>query len=553
MIVSFDSRPSYHTTLSFHTQYDRSTMPKQRPDYADSSESDQDDVAKRKSARITKKKSSPPISDDNRRSSSRRKLKEGDDTEDLTKEGSRQSLKKRGSSRHNQEAANGENNLESESRGSFKKETSKRRSKSQQRKNKDDDEDDDDWRMSLTKDKHHFEDSPKLKEGDPNGLRREESRKSLKKRRNSRNHQEADGEEDTILEHSEESPDRSVLKKESSRRKKSQQSKNKGDEEDDDDCEDSHETSTSISLGDGSRNQMERQQESKKKRNCKKNVTSNDEDSEYDSEIDLEIAKRNKKSKSVERQESIVFKDVSPEAEDPQHAKDWSNIALILICIALVGAALGLLVVVLMRGSGSEGSSDEQQADPIRTTPAPTISTQPTASPAPSASPTSSPAPTVSRFSTLETLLKPFLVFVDTAQPETPQYRALSWLADEDPAQLDLEATPNKVLLERYVMSVFYFATMGEEWEEQIYFLSGSSTCAWRFGNSFATRGVVCGSENQLRMIQIVFKNVGGTLPTELGLLSDLEEILLGANSIGGTLPSELGNLSKLSNLSMGK
>jgi Leucine-rich repeat (LRR) protein len=54
-------------------------------------------------------------------------------------------------------------------------------------------------------------------------------------------------------------------------------------------------------------------------------------------------------------------------------------------------------------------------------------------------------------------------------------------------------------------------------------------------------------------MIQIVNKNVGGTLPTELGLLSDLEDILLGANQIGGALPSELGNLSKLSSLSMGK
>jgi hypothetical protein len=102
-------------------------------------------------------------------------------------------------------------------------------------------------------------------------------------------------------------------------------------------------------------------------------------------------------------------------------------------------------------------------------------------------------------------------------------------------------------------MTVFYFATIGEEWTEQISFLSSRSVCSWRFGASFASRGVICGRENQLRLIQIVNKNVGGTLPTELGLLEDLEEILLGANNIGGTLPSELGNLSKLSNLSIGK
>jgi hypothetical protein len=276
-----------------------------------------------------------------------------------------------------------------------------------------------------------------------------------------------------------------------------------------------------------------------------------------DSEYDLEKAMRKQISKSGdithvsdERQDSIVSK---AEAADPEPEKDWGKIALILICIATVGAVVGVVVLLMQQASGNKEPSSGEQLNSFRPTPGPTTSLQPTASPAPSASPTTSPAPTVSRFSSLETILEPFSVFVDAAQPNTPQFRALSWLADDDPAQLDLEATPTNKLLERYVMTVFYFATVGEEWWEQISFLSSQQTCAWRYGGSFATRGVVCGRDNQLRMIQIVNKNVGGTLPTELGLLSDLEEILLGANIIGGALPSELGNLSKLSNLYIGK
>jgi hypothetical protein len=631
-IISLEGTILFPFTLLLTVPYTmRSTNPKHLSDL-DMSESDQDDSAERKSAKVRTKKSPLPSDDENRQSSRQKLMMMEGDTEDLKSKEARQSVKKRRSSRNCQNTDG--KDLESEECRRYLKKESSRRKKSQESKNKGDEEDDAEQKRSTT-DNHQSETSHKLKENDPEDpkskesrqrrsernsqeaaygkeLEREESRRSLKKessrrkkskdkenkdfredieeqkrstknkhhsgesprtstsislgegatedlkkkeesrqslknRRYSRNYQEAAGED---IE-SEES--RRSLKKESSRRKQSEQRMNKEDDEEDDgekkrstedkhDSEGSHGTSTSISLGDRS-NQVEIQHDSNKKRKSKKHEVSSDEE---DSEYDLETAKRIKDVS--ERQ------DVFTEAEDGQPKKDWSKAAMILICVALFGAVLGLVVVVAQHVSGNKESSDEQLSDSfIRPTLAPTISIQPTVSPAPSASPTASPAPTVSRFSTLETLFETFSVSVDAAQPNTPQYRALSWLADEDPAQLDLEATSTKVLLERYVMSVFYFATIGEEWAEQIFFLSASSTCAWRFGTSFATRGAVCGRENQLRMIQIVKKNVGGTLPTELGLLSDLEEINLGANRIGGTLPSELGNLSKLSSLSICK
>lgn len=40
--------------------------------------------------------------------------------------------------------------------------------------------------------------------------------------------------------------------------------------------------------------------------------------------------------------------------------------------------------------------------------------------------------------------------------------------------------------------------------------------------------------------------NIGGSIPTEIGLLSDLDDMKLEHNSLTGTLPSELGLLSGL-------
>jgi hypothetical protein len=77
----------------------------------------------------------------------------------------------------------------------------------------------------------------------------------------------------------------------------------------------------------------------------------------------------------------------------------------------------------------------------------------------------------------------------------SPQFRALHWLADDDPAVLDLYSTPIRILVERYVLVVLYFATLGENWVSQLNFLSVSSVCEWNNGepqSSVRRRGVYC-------------------------------------------------------------
>jgi hypothetical protein len=51
----------------------------------------------------------------------------------------------------------------------------------------------------------------------------------------------------------------------------------------------------------------------------------------------------------------------------------------------------------------------------------------------------------------------------DVDTPGSPQMLALNWMIDEDPMQL---CPQDKFLIQRYVMSVFYFSTRGDRWTE---------------------------------------------------------------------------------------
>jgi hypothetical protein len=74
----------------------------------------------------------------------------------------------------------------------------------------------------------------------------------------------------------------------------------------------------------------------------------------------------------------------------------------------------------------------------------------------------------------------------------TAQYAAMNWLANEDTYFVDvsLDSLDSRVLVERYVMAVFYFATSGASWRNQYSFLTPISVCSWSAPNLVA--GVWC-------------------------------------------------------------
>ncbi|MBC6473959.1 MAG: hypothetical protein GDA48_15075 [Hormoscilla sp. GM102CHS1] len=60
------------------------------------------------------------------------------------------------------------------------------------------------------------------------------------------------------------------------------------------------------------------------------------------------------------------------------------------------------------------------------------------------------------------------------------------------------------------------------------------------------------GSLSNLQILNLNANALSGALPSELGSLSNLQSLYLGGNDLNGTLPPELGSLSNLQRLYLG-
>jgi hypothetical protein len=66
-----------------------------------------------------------------------------------------------------------------------------------------------------------------------------------------------------------------------------------------------------------------------------------------------------------------------------------------------------------------------------------------------------------------------------------------------------------------------------------------SSCCSTSFG-------ITC-SSGRITKLNWFYKGIKGPLPTEIGKLTGLEQLILSGNSLNGPIPSSLGNLRNLS------
>lgn len=62
---------------------------------------------------------------------------------------------------------------------------------------------------------------------------------------------------------------------------------------------------------------------------------------------------------------------------------------------------------------------------------------------------------------------------------------------------------------------------------------------------------VACFSNGRVRSLSLASSGLSGTLPTEIGLLTWIDSLLLNGNSIGGTIPTEIGLLNNTSTLTL--
>ena len=124
----------------------------------------------------------------------------------------------------------------------------------------------------------------------------------------------------------------------------------------------------------------------------------------------------------------------------------------------------------------------------------------------------------------------------------TNQFKAFMWMAKKDPAPMNLDTTPRRLISQKYIMTLMYVSTNGRDWKKQNSYLSDSSLCDWG--------GLKCDDAGDIVSIDLEKNNLNGTLVSELGALGpSLSELRFGSNALRGGLPSELGMLSGLETL----
>jgi Leucine-rich repeat (LRR) protein len=108
-------------------------------------------------------------------------------------------------------------------------------------------------------------------------------------------------------------------------------------------------------------------------------------------------------------------------------------------------------------------------------------------------------------------------------------------------SETDSSTYYNSTVLQRFGLSLLYFATRGREWNNQKDWISDASYCQW--GSSH----VVCSSEGFVKSLILVANNLQGTLPSNLlTFLPRLKYLNVEGNSLRGTIPSDLSVLSNL-------
>ena len=96
---------------------------------------------------------------------------------------------------------------------------------------------------------------------------------------------------------------------------------------------------------------------------------------------------------------------------------------------------------------------------------------------------------------------------------------------------------------DRLTLIAFYNAMDGENWYDSDRWLSDAPLENW-FGVETDADGRVTG-------LNLSFNRLYGTLPPEIGDLTELRVLHLHYNSLSGTIPSEIGNLTRLRNLQL--
>lgn len=110
-----------------------------------------------------------------------------------------------------------------------------------------------------------------------------------------------------------------------------------------------------------------------------------------------------------------------------------------------------------------------------------------------------------------------------------------------------------KLLVQRYVMAVFYFATGGGGtagniggWDDDCGFLSAKNECEWKCTKNGYGMGITCDESSRIQKILLPSNNLSGPIPKEFKALASLVEVDLSNNNIEGQLPEGIGDMRNM-------
>jgi hypothetical protein len=186
--------------------------------------------------------------------------------------------------------------------------------------------------------------------------------------------------------------------------------------------------------------------------------------------------------RSILQRVSVVFagdavvetpEQIEEERDKKEFKKEmWAVIACIIV---VIGVSVGVAVAV------TSGGDDDVPISAL--------------------SPTAAPKADIAYLSDRAVTLKPVLEYLSSdpsvlEDPTTPQYGALVWLADLDEAVID---PADSLRLEtRYALATIYYATDGDNWFQNLGFLSPMHECDWNVETEQFPAGFSCNSEEEV-------------------------------------------------------
>jgi hypothetical protein len=224
--------------------------------------------------------------------------------------------------------------------------------------------------------------------------------------------------------------------------------------------------------------------------------------------------------------------------------------ALSMILLILI-VAVGLTVYCAtgrcseMAPSKNKNSGDDDVGDvpPVTKTPTTTPRTMTTPTTPTTAAEAQTREETIASLINDRTLTEKAIRYPPPLENASAEEEALSWLIENDPA--NLASTQTNRLLVRFVLAVLWHGqviprvdTFAGSW------LVGIDECSWA--------GILCGQPDVVDSIRVDVNNtVAGRIPSDIGLMTALTNLVLTTNAVTGSVPGTISRLTNLINLNL--